>query len=256
MDKTYYDITLELLEPQLGTVPKNQDIYKTFIASKVFDAVEDGIISQEDAEAKALEEVETVQTIEEKGWTGFMKDAKGHFIYDYMVKGFICESARTMKQHGALKQLQDKFKRYVFVMPRRIYIPEPTEWLERPLRAQTAQGPRVALTRSDLIPAGTLLTFQLVVMAPGGIKRNLIEEVLDYGQYIGLGQWRSGSYGRFAVNSFEEIESLEAGKPQPSYLSADVLAGLSQPTKVGKVKTEVKITEIMARGDGTLISMS
>ncbi len=193
MNITKYEVEIELVEDMLGTVPKNKDVYKTFIASQAVDA------------GLAEEEIATVQSLEEKGWTGFHKDDEGHFLYDYAVKGFLCESARTMKNYGAMKQLQDKFKRYVFVTPRRIRLPEPNkEPLERPLRAMTAQGPRVALTRSDVIPAGTVLKFNVEIMDVVGIKLDLLKATLDYGKYIGLGQWRTGSYGRFAVNQIKE----------------------------------------------------
>ena len=45
--------------------------------------------------------------------------------------------------------------------------------LERPLRAQTAQGERVALARSDTCPPGTSLEFNLWII--GKIKQPLLE---------------------------------------------------------------------------------
>src|SRR5581483_2984458 len=188
MDITVYKVKLKFTEDLLGTVPKNKEIYKAFIATKA--------ASREDAE----EEVATVAEIEEKGWTGFHTDEKGPFLYDYSVKGFLCEAARTLKQHGALKQLMDKFKRYTFVTPRKIYLPKiAQDPNERPLRALTAQGPRVALVRSDVVPAGSRIEFQLKVLDQSGIKLPLIKEVLEYGSLMGLGQWRSGGFGRFEV---------------------------------------------------------
>jgi DNA topoisomerase VI subunit B len=192
---TYYDVEIVLTEPLLGTVPKNKEVYKKFIASKQADL------------GLAEEEVETVESVEESGWTGFHKDIDGHFLYDYAVKGFLCESARTLKQYGAVKQLQDKFKRYCFVLPRKIRLPEPTEVLERPLRAMTAQGPRVALTRSDVVAAGTKLTFKVAVMDGGSITEKLLIEVLGYGRFLGLGQWRTGSYGRFELLKIDEVKA-------------------------------------------------
>ena len=53
--------------------------------------------------------------MEERGWTGFHKDEQGSFIYNYTLKGFLCEAARTLKEWGVVKQLQDKFKRHCFV---------------------------------------------------------------------------------------------------------------------------------------------
>lgn len=140
----------------------------------------------------------------------FHVDEEGPFIYDYMVKGHLCEAARTLKVWGQLKQLQDKFKRYVFVRPRRIHLPglldEP---LERPLRAQTAQGPRVTVVRSDVCAEGTEISYQLHVLETSGITENCLRDVLDYGGYIGYGQWRTGGWGAFEVLNLEEAEEVE-----------------------------------------------
>lgn len=194
---TIYNVEIELVEPLLGTVPKNKQVYAAYIAAKAADL------------ELIEEEVKTVQEVEEKGWTGYHADELGPFLYNYAIRGFLCEAARTVKQFGALKQLQDKFKRFCFVTPRRIRLPSPEAdkpfaVLERPLRAMTAQGPRVTVTRSDVIPAGTRIKFKLEVLEGSGITKGCIEKVLSYGKYMGLGQWRSGGYGQFEVVKLEE----------------------------------------------------
>ena len=228
-----YRVKIRLTEEMLGTVPKEPEVYARFIAAKVLEdqkrreklglpVMGDGQTPATPAAAQALaeEEVLTVPALEAKGWTGFHCDDAGPFLYDYMPRGFMKEAARTLRQYGtgahAIKQLQDKITRYVFVTPRRIRLPllekndedvkhhaeeggKPNWGLgikERPLRALTAQGPRVTVTRSDTIPAGTELTFELTVLGVGGLSRGLIETVLEYGQLVGLGQWRSGGQQR------------------------------------------------------------
>lgn len=187
-----YDIELRLEEDMLGTTPVSKEIYSKFIASKA--------PTKEDGE----EEIATVQDLEERGWTSFMKDDDGYFIYNLMVKGFLKEAARATKQYGPLKQLKDKFERFTMVTPRKIRLPNPAGCLERPLRAMTAQGPRVCLVKSDYVKAGTVLKFQLFVMEQSGITEACIAEVLSYGQLQGLGCWRSGSYGTVSVQLLEE----------------------------------------------------
>src|SRR5262245_58256340 len=235
-----YSVTLRLVTEMLGTVPKNREVYKSFISDKAREHQEkeakraakdreraakkgngdvddprfaDGTVATaEEASARAGEEIETVpeptvEDIEAKGWTGFHQDERGPFVYDYFVKGFLCEAARTLKEHGTVKQLQDKFKRYVFPQPRRIYLPIPKEafsCLERPLRAQTPLGPRVTVVRSDLVPEGTEITFDIVVLAGGGITRKILLDVLEYGALSGFGQWRTGGFGRFEVVKCEK----------------------------------------------------
>ena len=67
--------------------------------------------------------------------------------------------------------------------------------LVRPLRAQTAQGPRVALARSIALPAGSHMTFELDVQ--GVVSKALLTDWLDHGRNHGFGQWRTGGFGAF-----------------------------------------------------------
>jgi hypothetical protein len=63
----------------------------------------------------------------------------------------------------------------------------------------TAQGPRVALTRSDVIAAGSQISFNIRIIE-GPISRPLLCDLLDYGAFQGLGQWRNGGYGSFTYS--------------------------------------------------------
>ena len=74
--------------------------------------------------------------------------------------------------------------------------------LERPLRASTAQGDRVALARSDTCPAGTQIEFDVLIL--GQVTQSLLEEWLEYGRLRGLGQWRNGGYGTFEFEISKE----------------------------------------------------
>ena len=192
MDK--YTVTLTMTEPLLGTVPKNKDVFATYIQGKAADLGDEA----------AAEELATVESMEDKGWTGFhMLDGKP-ILYDYVIRGFFksaCGALRRVpgtRSHKitAYKKIIDGL---VFVFPRRIAIDLPDGEglgvLERPLRAQTAQGERVALARSDTCPVGTTITFTLEIL--GSVKEADLREWLDYGRLMGLGQWRSGGYGRF-----------------------------------------------------------
>ncbi|HEX7022509.1 MAG TPA: hypothetical protein VF171_06605 [Trueperaceae bacterium] len=182
-------VRLTLTEPLLGTVPKNQDVYARYIASRA-PTPENGD-----------EEVETTpEEIESAGWTGFHSDEKGLFLYDYQVKGLLKEAGNTLKDLLGVKALRSKIDSYVFIRPRRIYLgkAEPDGVFERPLRAQTPQGPRVALARSDYVDAGTEVEFEVVVLE-GPVKPKHIEAILEYGALKGLGQFRNGGFGRFTA---------------------------------------------------------
>jgi len=198
-----YEVKFELIEPILGTVPKNPDIYKTYIASKK-DSKGELLIPHEDMIEDETSTVPNPDDIEKNGWTGFHTDDKGCFLYNYAILGFLKEAGNILKEQLGIKNLKSKIDQYVFVEPRRIYLKEkPDGWLERPLRGLTMQGPRVTLVRSDYISEGTKFTARIRVLKNKEIKEHVIQEILSYGEYRGLGQFRNGSYGRFKFEMSE-----------------------------------------------------
>lgn len=196
MQVQIFDVEIELLTEMLGTVPKNKDVYRDYIESKR--PVESG---------KIEDETETVGQLEEKGWTGFHSDEKGLFVYDYFIKGFFKNAANVLKESFKITAFRSKLNDYLFISPRRVYLglKEPAGVIERPLRGQTAQGPRIALARSDFVPAGTKISFRLEVIENKKFKTDHVKELMDYGRYLGLGQFRNGSYGRFEVKKFVQV---------------------------------------------------
>ena len=180
-------VKITLTTQMLGTVPKDKEIYSTYIESKKpignFD-----------------EEVQDVPEIEEKGWTGFLHDESGLYVLDYFVKGFLKHSANVQKEFLKVKALRAKIDDFVFVFPRKIHLGkmEPDGVIERPIRFMTAQGPRVALARSDYVVAGTPFEFELELFPPHKeITADLVGHLLSYGRLMGFGQFRNGGYGRF-----------------------------------------------------------
>lgn len=75
--------------------------------------------------------------------------------------------------------------------------------LERPLRGQTPQGERVALAKSETVPAGTRLEFDVIVQDVEAVTTEVLEEWFSYGQRRGLGQWRNGGWGAFTYELTE-----------------------------------------------------
>jgi hypothetical protein len=99
---------------------------------------------------------------------------------------------KTKLSKYTYKRIVDNF---IFVHPRQIELAPVTRQLTRPLRAETMQGKRIALSTSENIPAGT--TFELTITTLSKALDDLLVKCLDYGQLKGLGQWRNASYGRF-----------------------------------------------------------
>ncbi len=179
---------IELLTEMLGTVTKDPEVYRTYIESKKPESIDE-------------KEYLTVEKVEEKGWTGFHKDENGLFIFDYLCKGFLKHAGNVLKDSLKIKALRSKIDDYVFISPRRIYLGQdiPDGILERPLRAMTAQGPRVTLARSDYISAGKQLTFEITLLPHKEITWEVIDTLLAYGELQGLGQWRNSGCGKFKV---------------------------------------------------------
>ena len=118
-----------------------------------------------------------------------------------MIKGFLKNSGNVQKEIMKVKALRSKLDDVCFVFPRRISLGQatPDGMIERPLRAMTMQGPRVTLARSDYVSAGKVLDFEIGLMPHKEITWALIDSLLEYGQVMGLGQFRNGGYGRFEV---------------------------------------------------------
>jgi hypothetical protein len=196
LSKKYYKVKIELLDDMLGTLPKNKNIYTTYIESK--------------SPHEIKNEVDDIVEMEEKGWTGFLEDPeKGLYISNHMVLGFLKEAGNVNKAQFNVSALRDKIGRNVFVGPRKIFVGKmkPDGVNERPLRGMTAQGPITSIARSDYIKAGTVIDFHLIVMENEGINGDMLKILLrDYGCLKGLGQNRNSSYGRFELLEFEETE--------------------------------------------------
>lgn len=186
-------VKLTFTESILGTSPSNEEIYREFIGSKSPEAatIED--------EVAAL----GVDTVAEKGMTIFPKLEDGTpYFYDYQIKGFFkdtCGGLRKVKgtEASKIKAYKKEIDKLIFVQPRKIPIIFDGEIgrCERPLRAQTMQGERVSLACSEEIPAGATCEFEIVLFLDE--HEALVKEMLEYGKFSGIGQWRNASHGRF-----------------------------------------------------------
>ena len=201
-------VRITFTEPVLGTKPSDPEIHSTYVASKAPDAKS---IAEEVA-------AHGVEAVEEKGKTIFDKMEDGTpYLWDYQLKGFMKEAARTLKKVTGTKTSKatayiKTVDNFVFVFgPYRdrervlpLYMPMDLDLLatdcQRPLRAQTMQGERVALAHSEEAPAGTY--FECTIECLRDADMALVREWLDYGRYKGMGQWRNAGWGRM---TWEEV---------------------------------------------------
>ena len=195
-------VEVTLTEEMLGTQSANPDIHREFIASKSPDAA---TIEDEVAAVGVDESVHKAMTI-------FPRENGKPFLYDYQLKGFFKDACSSLARVPGTRS--NKVKAYkkiidgtVFVHPRKVLLDIGAGGLgncQRPLRAQTAQGERVALANSESVPAGTKMLFDIQLLDEGSEK--LVLEWLDYGKLRGLGQWRNSGKGRFDYRVVEATD--------------------------------------------------
>lgn len=173
----------------LGTIPKDKNIYETFVGTKM----------PYPDQKKIEDELSHVQEVEEKGWTGFFTDEeKGLFLVHYQFKGFLKHAGNVLRETVGVKNLRSKIDDFVFVHPEKIYLgkTKPDGVLERSLRVMTLSGERVCLARSDYVE-NVSFDVSIELLPHKELTWEIIERILDHGRLMGLGQFRNGGYGRF-----------------------------------------------------------
>lgn len=195
-------VRITFTEPVLGTQPSDPELHKHFVASKA----PDHKTMAEEVAAMGAEEVE------ERGMTVFPKMEDGTpFIWDYQLKGFFKDACGMLRRvpdtkSAKLRAYKKEIDGLIFVEPRRIPLWMPVDLdltatdCQRPLRASTPQGDRVALAHSEEAPAGTYIEATIMCLLDSDMK--LVREWLDYGRLRGIGQWRNSGRGRLI---WEEI---------------------------------------------------
>jgi hypothetical protein len=215
MNKQSYLVKVQFTEPVLGSANNNKDVHAEYIASKAQTATD----AKEEVDAITNPQVEI-----EKTKTVFPRDSAGSpHVWDYQVRGFFKEAISVLIELGECKISKWGYKKavdsFLFVAPRRIYLldtggkrPKSVDSLQRPLRAQTMQGERIALANSEMLPEGTRFQFTVTLLSGSNPKTKLaiideetLRAALEYGALKGFGQWRSGGYGRFTYD-IEEVK--------------------------------------------------
>jgi len=189
-------VRITFIEPILGTQPADPELHTRFIASKA----PDHQTMAEEVEAMGAEEVE------ERSKTIFPKMEDGTpFLWDYQIKGFFKDSCGMLRRVSSSKSkkltaYKKEIDGLIFVEPRRIPLWMPSDLdltatdCQRPLRASTPQGERVALAHSEEAPAGTYIEMTITCLKDDLMP--LVVEWLNYGRLRGIGQWRNSGRGR------------------------------------------------------------
>ena len=208
MKTTKIKVRVTYTEELLGTLPANDQLYDEYIASNAPDAMT----------RKQEIEMFGVEQVADKGMTVFPRLEDGRpFIYDYQWKGFFKEACGMLRRaDDTLSKKAMAYKKVidgnVFVQgedaanKRAIVLRLPKGGMvgccQRPLRADTPQGQRVAIASSETVPAGTVQEFTVVLL--NSVLAKLVLEWLDYGELHGTGQWRNSGKGSFVYAAYDE----------------------------------------------------
>jgi hypothetical protein len=188
-------IKIKLFEELLATKPDNPDVFADYVASKHPDG------------HPAKDELENAENVEQRGTSVFHRQEDCPGIYDYQIKGFFKDACGAMNRFDKeFRDGMDKLSAYkskidgcIFVFPRFIPITIPEggqiSLCERPLIADTAQGRRVSVARSETVPPDSTLECEIEWFTKE--LGRWIQLWLDYGKLRGLGQWRNSGKGRF-----------------------------------------------------------
>lgn len=218
-----YHIRMTFTEDVLGTCSGNPELHDEYIASKAPDAM------------TRKEEVAAIGVGDaiEKGMTVFPRNSDGvPILWGYQVEGFLKESVKNIKKHwpdsecAKIKANKQTIDNAIFVYYKAIPYTESGKYdnsprnvngvyydtsipvdmnggvvgdCQRPLRASTAQGERVALAHSESLPAGSSIEFYISlapILGKGIDTKEVIQEMMDYAQLKGIGQWRNSGKGR------------------------------------------------------------
>lgn len=198
-----YTFEITFTRELLGSVPSDPDVYRNFVASK---GAEDGV-EPEDLEEEIADVPEAGG---ESGWTGFLTDGNGAYLSDHVVIGFMKAAAKALRrikgtESSKVRAYRQVLNDLVHVKEEKIYLELPDgegfDELCRSLRASTPQGDRVALACSQTAPRGTKIRFTLQIVSGNesspAVSQTWLEEIFDYGAFLGFGQWRNAGHGRF-----------------------------------------------------------
>ena len=192
---------IEFLEETLGSSPSDKELLKNFIASNAPDA----LTRAEEIEMRGIDDVV------EKDMTIFPRMKDGTLCsLNYQWEGFMKDACGMLRRvPGSLSSKESAYKKLIdgtiFVLERRIpyiYNEGDIGKCDRPLRASTMQGDRVAIASSETLPAGTRCKFTSLLL--DSEKKDLVLEWFDYAALRGFSQWRNSGKGIFDYTYNEE----------------------------------------------------
>lgn len=216
MKKETMRVRCTFIDSILGGEPNSKELHEDYIQSKI----PDDQYEPEELERIKSEELQALMEGDEKGKTVFYRNEAGEpCLKNNHIKGFFKSACAALKSDK--DTLSSKMTSYKKEIDTKIFVfadasDRSSRFIpiqnygeigscQRPLRAQTMQGERVAIADSEEIHEGAFIEFDVVMLKHDKkpIKPELIEEWLQFGEFNGLGQWRNSGHGAF---TYEVIE--------------------------------------------------
>lgn len=209
--------------PILGTSPSDPDINTRFVVEKAkkkadFNVSDEKIAADNDMienYRRKLTEDETIDDRIENGITVYLRDSEGRPCFaGYQIKGFFKEKCAALNMSDfreTLTAFRKKIDIGAFIEPDYPVIHDAgdIEVFQRPLRADTPQGQRVALSSSERIYPGAWTEFDIIYNNKE--LGNDIRAWLNYGCVSGTAQWRSAGFGRFFWEELDDDGNIIGG---------------------------------------------
>ena len=213
VNPTKMNIRIIFITELLGSCPNDPEIYSKFIADKATDknkATEIADLGVDKAIAEGTTKFLNVKgrpALSNHAWLGYIKEKVGFLKGDQQDSASSEMTSYKKKIDLGLSYLG---KYSILVPPKG----ETTGILQRPLRASTAAGERVALASSVTVPPRTRTRFTLVMTNES--FKTPITEALNMGCYFsGTGQWRgSGKKGRFMWEELDDDGNIIGGNTE------------------------------------------
>lgn len=206
-------VRITLTEEALGSAPSNEELLATYIASKA---------PTSELSAEEIDNIKA-QNAEDR-ITVFYKSADGTpFQYNYQIKGMFKDSCQMLAKAGkagysggkacaALKAYKKAIDGLIFVYPREIHYDThglKMGYCERSLRAQTPMGERISIAKSETVPEGSTIEFEVECLDPK--LEDMVRECLNYGRMRGIGQWRNSGKGTYLWDELDDNGNVIGG---------------------------------------------
>lgn len=211
-----HSVTLNFIRTVLGSAPANEDLRTQYITAKMMSGKTgmsgDVALEKVKGEIENLKKDEAYQEkikdLGDKALTVFYRNNEGlPSISNIQIRGFfkdafafVAKEQKLFTKKSGEIYVQDAFYRdwigdRIQFIEEYLPIKGNIEIFSRPLRCETMQGPRVAISSSESIKTPGPITFTLVTT--NDVTEDMVKSILDRGMFRGIGQWANAQYGTF-----------------------------------------------------------